>query len=125
MLDDKPFLSSRSIIEDYSLLLEYMKKCRNRGLDCSNLIPTSKMLDDLNNEVRRGSVSFQQLFEYVRNIYEKEISCELCIEAFKQVYNITAECEEARKLLLIQLAGWYVEILETLGYIKLKSAWKP
>ncbi|MEM0002270.1 MAG: hypothetical protein QXS24_03060 [Desulfurococcaceae archaeon] len=125
MLDDKPFLSSRSIIEDYSLLLEYMKKCRNKGLDCSNLIPTSKLLDDLQSEIRKGSISFQQLFEYIKNRFEKEILCEVCIDAFKQVYDIIADCEEARKLLLIQLAGWYIEILETLGYIKLKSAWKP
>jgi hypothetical protein len=124
-MENKPFLSSRSIIEDYSLLLEYMKKCKNKGLDCSNIIPTSQTLDELLEKIEKGAITFEQLLDYIKGKYENQVYCDLCVEAFKQVFNIAADCEDSRRMLLIQLTGWYVEILETLGYVKLKSAWKP
>lgn len=124
MSDNKPFLSSGIIIENYALLTRYMELCKQRGLDCSILLPSSTTLSEMLKIVEKESVNLQVLIEHFNNILSERIDCELVMETFREVYKVEVDCLSARKLLIIQLVGWYLEILNTLGYVKLKHAWR-
>lgn len=124
MTDERPFLSTGSIIEDYRLLLVYMKKCKENMLDCSPLLPTSEVLSQLLKAVKEGGLSFNDIVEFVRARFENLVDCKICSEAFKEVYNVVVDCAEAKRQLVVQIAGWYTEILESLGYIRVKYLWK-
>ncbi len=119
------FLSSGRLVENYKFLYEYLKKCRERGLDCSQLLPSTSILSEIQRKVETSQQSFNELVEYIKSIHSKNIDCNLCIEVFKQLYGLNASCEEAMQVLLTQLAAWYIEILETLGLVKIRFAWKP
>jgi len=102
-----------------------MKKCKEKSKDCTSLIPSSRFLGELQELLERGPMSFDRVIELIGEKVSSAISCDLCVEAFKEVYKVPVACEEAKKTLLRQLAGWYVEMLEALGYVKVKYAWKP
>lgn len=124
MSSENLFLSTKSVIEDYSLLLAYMKKCKERSLNCTQLIPSSQLLGELQRRIELEPLSLEKIVEIVKEKVEHIIDCDLCAEAFREVYKVTVTCEDAKKMLLKQLAGWYVEILEALGYVKVRYAWK-
>lgn len=124
MATDKPFLSTRDLIENYSFLVEYMKKCKDRGLDCTKLLPTSQLLDELYKKIDKEAMSFEQVINYVNKKLGNEVNCDLCIDVFREIYKTVVGCEEAKKMLITQLAGWYIEILESLGYVKIRPSWK-
>jgi len=125
MFNETPFLPTRSLIENYDLLLAYMKKCRERALNCAQLIPSSQLLSELEKRVELEPLSFEAIISIVEERVGRLVHCELCREAFKEVYGVVATCEDAKKILIRQLAGWYIEILEALGHVKVKYAWRP
>ena len=124
-MSKKPFLSTGSIVEDYSLLLKYVEICKRKNVDCSVLIPSSHILSELRNEIERSSKTFNSLIEFVESKLGDKIDCEISLEAFIEVYAVRGECNEAKRIILTQLTGWYIEILESLGYVKIKYSWKP
>ncbi|MEM4481795.1 MAG: hypothetical protein QW808_04200 [Desulfurococcaceae archaeon] len=123
-MDERPFLSTGSVIEDYRFLLGYMKKCKQLKEDCSSLLPTSEILSEIIKAISEAGLSFGDIIELIRTKFESSIDCDLCSEAFKEAYGVVVDCTEAKKLLFVQIAGWYVEILESLGYIKVRYQWK-
>ncbi|MEM4718273.1 MAG: hypothetical protein QXE81_05900 [Desulfurococcaceae archaeon] len=124
MNEDKPFLSSGILVESYALLTRYMDLCKQRGLDCSPILPSSDTLSQVLNAIEKGSVNLQYLIEHFNSILTEKIDCDVVMDAFKQVYNVEIDCSSAKKLLLFQLVGWYLEILASLGYVKLKHTWR-
>lgn len=125
MLGEDLFTPTGGVIGDYSLLLEYLKKCRERGLDCSTILPSSSILGEIQCIIEHRSTRFIELVEYLQSIHGKNINCDVCVEAFQQLYGVKPSCEEAIKMLITQLTSWYLEILERLGYVKIKQAWRP
>lgn len=125
MEQKKPFLSSSKIIEDYGLLLKYMEKCRQTGRDCEQLLPTSNILSEIERLAMSGSIDFERVVNHVEEVASNSIDCDICVQSFKEVYGVDVECDRAKKALLVQLAGWLVEILDSLGYIKIRYSWKP
>lgn len=125
MLNSNIFLTTKKLVESYALLQDYFKKCREKGVDCTDLIPTANLLSEIQRLVESRSLSFIDLLGYIRSRVGASIKCDVLIEAFKQQYGVEASCEEASKALLMQLTAWYVEMLESLGYVKVRMAWKP
>jgi len=124
-LNNNIFLTTKKLVESYALLQDYFKKCRERGLDCTDLIPTASLLSEIRRLVEFKSLSFIDLLGYVRSRVGASIKCDVLVEAFRQQFGVEASCEEASKALLMQLTAWYVEMLESLGYVKVRMAWKP
>lgn len=125
MASEKPFLSSSKIIENYSLLLKYMEKCRISNIDCTSILPSSSLLSQIENLAKTSRVGFDEVVKLVGEMVSSIIVCDICIQAFKEVYGVEVDCERAKKMLILQIAGWLVEMLDTLGYIRIKYAWKP
>ncbi|MEM1618063.1 MAG: hypothetical protein QW123_03655 [Desulfurococcaceae archaeon] len=125
MSSDKPFLSSSKIIEDYKLLLKYMEKCRLTGAECEKLLPTSQILAKIKALIESRVATFEDVLGFVEKEFYNEINCEICVDAFKEVYGISVDCDKARRALIVQITGWFIEILDTLGYVKIKYSWKP
>lgn len=125
LASEKPFLSSSKIIENYSLLLKYVEKCKFLNIDCSPILPSSSLLSQIENLVKTGRVGFEEVVRLVEEKMSSAIICDVCIQAFREVYGIEVDCERAKKMLIAQIAGWLVEILDTLGYIRIRYSWKP
>ncbi|MEM4810200.1 MAG: hypothetical protein QW249_06790, partial [Desulfurococcaceae archaeon] len=62
---------------------------------------------------------------YIKEKIGNKLNCDLAIQAFRELYGLNTECEEILRMLLSQLTGWYIEILDTLGYIRIKYSWRP
>jgi len=123
--EEVPFLSSGKLVEDYRLLVRYFKKCKSIGLDCSPLLPASQTLLEIKQMVEKKRVNFNEVLDFVRGKLSTDVHCSILVDAFEETYGVRASCEEAKNQLIKQLAGWYIEILDTLGYVKIKYAWKP
>lgn len=124
-INDRPFLSTGKLIENYKLLVNYMKKCKEANLDCSALIPSSDLLVEVKTKINSGRISrLSDLIDLVEEKYSNLVICELAQKVFTEIHGYTVSCELARKILLIQLAGWITEMLESLGYVKIKFSWR-
>jgi hypothetical protein len=124
-INDRPFLSTGKLIENYKLLVNYMKKCKEVNLDCSALIPSSDLLVEVKTKINSGIISrLSDLVDLVEEKYSNLVICELAQKVFTEIHGYTVSCELARKILLIQLAGWITEMLESLGYVKIKFSWR-
>lgn len=125
MSNHRLFLSSGKLLENSRLLAKYMKLCKERGLSCEKLLPSSSLLSEIKKMVEKAPVSFEDIVKFLQEQVSSEVDCGICIEAYREIYGISVDCESAKKALVIQLAGWLVEILDTLGYVKIKYTWKP
>lgn len=122
---EKPFLSSGRLIENYKLLINYMKQCRDVGLDCSSLIPSSDFLLEVKRLVESGYISkFSDLVRVVEKKFGSLVSCDLALRVFTEIHGHTVSCDLVKNMLIIQLAGWIIEMLETLGYVKIRFSWR-
>lgn len=70
-------------------------------------------------------MSLEKVVQWVKERVGGAVICELCVEVFRELYGVDVNCEDAQQVLLKELAGWYIEILEALGYVKVKYSWKP
>lgn len=122
---EKPFLSSSKIIENYGLLVKYMEKCRRLDRGCEQLLPTSDILAEIEKLAKQGLVGFEDVVSYIEKKMSTNIDCDICVQSYREVYGLDVDCDRAKKTLLVQLAGWLVEILDSLGYIKIRYSWKP
>lgn len=113
------------LIEDYGFLIKYLEKCREKNIDCTPLVTTSRILNELLKKISIYPTSFNEILKLIEREIGDLVNCEICIEVFRELYNINVTCEEAKKILLIQVTSWYIEILVKLGYVKLKPTWKP
>ncbi|MEM1628990.1 MAG: hypothetical protein QW551_06945 [Desulfurococcaceae archaeon] len=122
----KLFLSSGKIIKDYGLLIKYLEICKQRGHNCEEVIPDSNLLTMLKNLIEEtGSLRMDYAIQYIKEKIGNKLNCDLAIQAFRELYGLNTECEEILRMLLSQLTGWYIEILDTLGYIRIKYSWRP
>ncbi|MCC6034283.1 MAG: hypothetical protein LM567_02130 [Desulfurococcaceae archaeon] len=122
---EKPFLSTGKLIENYKLLVNYMKQCRDAGLDCSPLIPSSDFLLEVKRLVESDYISkFSDLVKLVEKKFGNLISCDLALRVFTEIHGYVVSCDLVKNMLITQLAGWIIEMLETLGYVKIKFSWR-
>lgn len=123
--DEKPFLSTGRLVESYKLLVSYMKKCRESNIDCDHLIPSSQFLLEVKELVEKGNLSkFADLVNLVEGRYSELINCDLALRVFAEVHGHQATCELVKRMLITQLAGWIAEMLESLGYVRVKFSWR-
>ena len=123
--DEKPFLSTGKLVENYKLLVNYMKNCKEVNLDCRALIPSSNLLVEIKNLIDSGKLSrLSELIELVESKFSNLVNCDLALEAFREIHGYTASCELVRKMLMTQLASWIIEMLEVLGYVKIEFSWR-
>jgi len=122
---EKPFLSTGKLVENYRLLVDYMKKCRESDLDCSKLIPSSDFLLEVKELVERGALSrFSDFISIVEERYGSLVDCDLALRVFSEIHGHEASCDLVKKILITQLAGWILEMLESLGYVRVKFSWR-
>lgn len=113
------------LVENYSLLTRYLKLCRERGLECMYIFPSSWVLTEILRTIEKGKRSMKDLVDYVERLIGDKLECDICIESFKQVYGLSVECSDAKKQLILQITNWYIDILYSLGYVDLRPSWKP
>jgi len=102
-----------------------MKKCREANLNCSDLIPSSEFLLEVKNLIEIGKITkLRDLVDLVEEKYSELLNCELALSVFTELYEHKASCDLVKKIIITQLAGWIAEMLESLGYVKIKQPWR-
>lgn len=110
---------------NYPVLSTYIQICRARGLDCSYIIPTAQIIDELVKSLEIGGKTMNDVVSYVESVLGDKLACDLSIEAFKQTYGVSIDCVDAKRHLIMEIAHWYIEILSLLGYVRVRELWKP
>jgi len=113
----QPFLASGKIVKDYAPLMTYLKLLSEE--ERSQLMPTSDYLKGIVLRVGRGRVLGEILNELAKELRPR-IKAELAVKALKEAWGVDVSMEYAVDEIAREMAGWILEMCETLGYIRIK-----
>jgi len=116
-LGERPFLASGKIVKDYRPLMTYLKLLGDREREA--LMPTGEYLKEIVSRVGKGRTLGEVLNELAKELRWK-INAELALKALREAWGMNVSPEYAVDEIAREMAGWVLEICESLGYLKIR-----
>lgn len=118
-----PFMATGTVVKDYQLLIQYFEEVKSMGMDPRYSYPTSSDIEFIVRSVRSGAIrNLYELLESLTRIFSSRVCTEAAIKAFKKKYGSEPDPDTAVREIAWMLAGWTIEIAESLGLISLRNA---
>ncbi len=116
-MGEKPFLASGKVVKDYAPLMTYLKLLGNAEREA--LMPTSEYLKEIVSRIGKGGVLGDVLNELAKELRWR-INAELAVKALKEAWGVNVSPEYAVDEIAREMAGWLLEMCESLGYIRIR-----
>lgn len=124
MNSDLPFFADASIVGDYRPLKKYWEILRKKGSSLDQAFLNRRDFDHLSEVVMfNPGIDLESLLNMFTSWFIERIDCEAAVEAYREVYGIELDKEEARKGIARILAGWLIEAGRSVGILKYRYPW--
>lgn len=121
MGDDKGFLfATGKVVKDYTLLRFYLEELKARNLSHEHIVPTSELLIYIKSKAAERASSVAEILTMIEPAIEEKVDPESASKAVERHLNLRVDAGLARKMVARIIAGYAIEIAESLGYIELK-----
>ncbi len=125
---EEPMFSTGTVVGkyDYRVLMRYIEEVRERrGADAAaNAIPSSDDITYAEQLVRSGVKNVSDLLEKLTERFLPRVHVEEALAAVREGYGAGYSGEEAARKIARLLAGWCIEICETLGILRIREPWR-
>lgn len=122
MSEDRGFLfASGKIVKDYSILRYYIEELKARNLSHEHIVPSSDTLESIRRKVMEKSYTVADIMMMLEPEIEGKIDLESASKAAERYLNAKVDIHIAKRMVARAIAGYYIEIADSLGYIHIKA----
>ena len=116
----KPLLADGSIVGDYDPLMKYFEIAKSENPKVAeDCIPRTEDFNYVRNYINvRGRTSLSSLLELLTMNVTERVNAEIAVKAFREVYGVELNPEDARERIARIIAGWIIEACRILGYVE-------
>ncbi len=119
------FLSSGKIVKDYRILQKYFEILDEMNIDKASALPSSEDIELIRRLIKEGKRNLLELIDALTLKFIPKINTEAAIRAYKEVLDIEIQPNTAISHIARDLAGWTLEIAESLGIIRIDVSILP
>lgn len=119
------FLGSGKLVKDYRILQKYFEILDEMNIDKTSALPSSEDIEMIRKLVEQGKRNLLELINALTLKFIPKVNAEAAIRAYKEVLGIEIQPNTAISHIARDLAGWTLEIAESLSIIKIDVSILP